>query len=334
MPQQRTRRFIRQPERFSNRQITPRSFTIQHIIARFRFIAASMIIRLVAGDHRTTADHLQMLYHKGMVNRFQLIRNGEFIYYLDNPEAAQRLIDDAGISARDVDLEEVRNNREKHYADTEDPGKRMFIRHELMVSRFHFMLEQACAHTENVNLVTWIQGSKLHHTVAVPKLARDRGIVYETDKGEYLPHRPDGFFTLSVRQIDGCVGELSFFYEADRKTMALKRMREKLRAHFQFVVKQRLHREKYGVERIRAVLVETIDRNWGMELRRLAADPIVSPVKPSPLFMFTTSELFTQITATDEHLINRGPAFLIRPEVIFDSIWATAVNNRLGSILE
>lgn len=81
---------------------------------------------------------------------------------------------------------------------------------------------------------------------------------------------------------------------ADRKTTDSKSFRQKLRAHFHFIAKHRAHYQKNQVGRIRAVLIETLDGKWAMELRETAKHPLVSGNTPTPLFWFTTSELFTK----------------------------------------
>jgi hypothetical protein len=188
-------------------------------------------------------------------------------------------------------FEEVRNNREKDYSAIHDPskvdelqGRLLFLKHELMISRFHAMLELACKKsTGKVELTDWRQGSELWNTVEVPKLHYERpkegqaeGRWFEAEDTEILPHRPDAFFTLRRGE-----EELHFFYEADRKRTVTKRHNKKLRAHFHYIVKKRRHQEPYGVSRIRAVLIETISASWAEELRQAASHYTVSGVKVS-----------------------------------------------------
>ena len=77
-------------------------------------------------------------------------------------------------------------------------------------------------------------------------------------------------------------------------------------------MKQKKHVADYGVKRIRAVLVESIEDHWTNELRLHARHPLVSGSKPSPLFWFTTSDLIferpvkARIKAVEKH----GAAFL------------------------
>jgi hypothetical protein len=59
----------------------------------------------------------------------------------------------------------------------------------------------------------------------------------------------------------------------------------KLKAHYEFI-RQKKHQPKYGITRIRAVLVETLDTKWAEELRQASAE-----ICPVPLFWFTASEI-------------------------------------------
>ena len=77
----------------------------------------------------------------------------------------------------------------------------------------------------------------------------------------------------------------------------------------------------------RAVLTETIDDKWAERLRSAANHVTVSGVEPSPLFWFTTSRLFTEMKD------GKHPTYLSRPEIIFEEIWATPVDDTLHSLI-
>ena len=212
-----------------------------------------------------------------------------------------------------------------------------------MISHFHAMLELACNHSDGkVKLADWRQGPELWNQVEVPRLRYERpkegqseGRWFDSEDTEILPHRPDAFFTLRLSDKPENKQEVSFFYEADRKHTATKKHNRKLRAHFHFIVKQRRHQEHYGVPRIRAVLIETISASWAEELRQAAGHCTVSGAKPSALFWFTTSELFTRlITITEGSRRRQVPYHLTRPEIIFERIWASPVNDTLYSLFD
>jgi len=259
---------------------------------------------------------------------------GEFHYYLDNPEALNLLVAN-GAKPGDLEFEEVRRNRQKRYCDVNNPklieemqGKLLFLKHEVMISRFHAMLELACAGSNGrIELAEFQQGPALWNKVEVPKLVYRNGDWQESDQTEQLPHRPDAFFTLKITS-ENNRKDLHFLYEADRHRTNAQKYNRKLRAHFHFVVKQKLYKDIYGIDRVRAVLTETLDDEWAEYLRSAADHPVVSGNKPSPLFWFTTSRLFTQ---ADE---SKKPTYLMKPEIIFKSIWATPVDDTLHSLID
>lgn len=342
MEQKKTRlkKYTREkPENLPARRITERSVKIIEVIHRYRFLPTSLIVRLIDGDMRNIERHLQNLYHQGLVNRFAFPSTyypTEFIYYLDDKRALEQLII-AGEDPDKLDYETVKNNRDKKYSEItmskemiKMQGRLMHLHHEIMISRFHFLLEKACAKTDGrVQLLGFYQGSQLHHRVEAPKVYFDaNGNWQEKDETEFLPHRPDAFFALHFP--DRETGEKTdyYFYEADRKTTSVKKHNRKLRAHFHYIVKQKKMVEDYGVKRIKAVLIESIDSHWADYLRRSARHPVVSGFKPSPLFHFTTSEVFeAKITAKIKGREKLIPKYLEQPELIFNNIWATPLDD-------
>jgi hypothetical protein len=195
-----------------------------------------------------------------------------------------------------------------------------------MISRFHYMLEKACINSGGkVQLLGFYQGSTLWNKVEVPKIHYDKdGNMRETEETETLPHRPDAFFGLYFADREGNDKTQYFFYEADRKTTSIKKMQRKMRSHFHYVVKQKKHIDDYGVNRIRAVLVESIKDSWMNILRMSAGHPVVSGSKPSPLFWFTTADVIferplkTKIKSVEKEI----PLYLEKPELVLAKIWA------------
>jgi hypothetical protein len=334
--QKRLHKYRRDPGRLEPRRITDRSLEIISIIERYWIIPTSFITSLTAGNERITARHLQTLYHQGFINRFCFPRIGnpsEFHYYLDDTRALDLLVTNGAINKQQLDYGGVRRNREKRYCDInfglnidDLQGRLMHLHHELMISRFHFMLEAGCrAAAGKVQLTAFKQGSELWRTVEVPKLAynRDTDTWKELEQTEFLPHRPDAFFTLYFPNEPEGKRNAHFFYEADRKHATTKKHNRKLRAHFYYIVKQKRQREDYGIRRVR-VLVESTHDYWANELRVAARHEIVSGATPSPLFWFTTSALFTERQEVERYgKIRNVPLFLLKPEVIFKRIWLT-----------
>jgi hypothetical protein len=344
--QQRLRKYSRNQESLAAvaaRQITDTSLALIATIYDYRIIPTSLLIRLVPGHEKNLYRHLQQLYHKGLVNRFAFMRGknpGEFHYYLDNT-ASIDLLTANGVMDESLDRAEVRRNREKAYCNVNDPkrteemqGKLLFLKHEVMISRFHGMLELACnASNGTIELSRFEQGPKLWQTVEVPKPSFREGRWVETDQPESLPHRPDALFTLSFPETQR--EPLHFLYEADRHRTNTHKYSKKLRAHFHFIVKQRQHQRIYGIDRIRAVLTETIDDEWAERLRYAAGSVTVSGSKSSPLFWFTTSRLFTEPIDNNDLTPSRSlPTYLDRPDIVLRKIWASPVNDTLHSLID
>ena len=339
---QRIKKYSREEaENLPPRRITSRSIEIIEIIYRYRFIPTSLIVRLVPGDTRTTERHLQNLYHQGLVNRWAFPSTfypTEFNYYLDDKRALALLVNEKGYDPEKLDYEIVKRNREKRYSEItmsremiKLQGRLMHLHHELMISRFHYMLEKACEKSSGkVRLLGFYQGSQLWNTVEVPKVHFDReGNMCETEETETLPHRPDAFFGLYFADRTGDDREQYFYYEADRKNTSIKKFNRKLRAHFHYIVKQKRHVADYGVKRIRAVLIESIQDYWTNQLRLHTRHPLVSGAKPSPLFWFTTADVVfeqnvkTEIKGAEKEI----PAFLDKPELVFGKIWASPLDD-------
>lgn len=320
--QTRLKNFIRSedPEMFAGVQITDRDIELIGKIASYRFIPSAYLVRLVDGNPRHIERRLFALFQFGLVKRFPSDQNREVIYYLDKKETLRLLSERTGktISART--LESVRNNREKDYAGAakrHEHGRLLFVNHELMISRLHFMLELAAKESNGAaQLVSFHQGPILKHSIEVPEIRYNPGeeTYYELGTTEWLSHEPDAFFSL---QFQGSSEPLHCFYEADRGTMTQADMRKKFRAHFHFVVGKHIHNH-YGLQRIRAVLVEAPNETRFNELKEVARSPIVSG-KPSPLFWFTATEFIKDI-------------YRSRPDVILRGIWQTPLNDARYSL--
>jgi protein involved in plasmid replication-relaxation len=344
--QRRLKKYSRNAETLAavaSRQITNTSLTIIATIHDYKIVPTSLIVRLVPGHEKSTYRHLQQLYHKGLVNRFAFMRGknpSEFYYYLDNTESLDLLVVN-GVERDRLEFDEVRRNREKRYCDVNDPkraeemqGKLLFLKHEVMISRFHGMLELACvASNGSIQLTTFEQGPRLWSKVEVPKLAFRNGVWLELDETEQLPHRPDAFFTVSFPNTER--EDHHFFYEADRHRTDTNKYNKKLRAHFHFVVKQKRHQETYGIQRVRAVLTETVDDEWAERLRQAAGHVTVSGSKASPLFWFTTSRLFVEEAMVQDNSRARAqPMHLRHPDIVMRKIWASPVNDTLHSLID
>ena len=168
-----------------------------------------------------------------------------------------------------------------------------------------------------MSLLAWHQGPILHRSIEAPKMVCRDGQWYNQEGNERIPHRPDALLTLHVARHEE---PRHFFYEADRKTTNTTRMIKKLRGHFHYIAKARQHREDDGIQRVRAVLTETLDTRWAEALRIAAGHPVVSGPKAAELFWFTASEVFMKRRAPERQ------HYLDNPDVIFRPLRFTAAD--------
>ncbi len=323
MPDTKFSKFAR-PEKTKAGPITDRDLDLLDAVLRYRFSPATQLVRLVGGNEDVTHRRLRRLWERGLVNRFAFpgIRtHSEFYYYLDSREAVDLLVEGRGLVVHGQMLDEIKSNRDKDYAGAAFRGQHMqlgFLKHSLMLSRLHFVLEMACrTSVGKTKLEAWCQGGQLAgNKVEVPKVKSSRtGGEYfweESGQTERLPVEPDALFTLRFGDRGPEEQLAHFFYEADRGSMVATDMLKKFRAYYHFIKKQQRHKEAFGVHPVRAVLVETTDEARGKRLMELATHPLVcGQAKRTGLFWFTISPIFTD-----------GNAHLNKPEMILRRIWA------------
>ncbi|PYP84649.1 MAG: hypothetical protein DMG65_22205 [Candidatus Angelobacter sp. Gp1-AA117] len=278
--QKRLPKFTRAPEAVYGKPVTDRGLLILTTISRYRFIKTSDIIRLVGGNEDVTYRHLQQLYHQNLTNRLALPKHGgqgEFIYFLDNARTLRVLVAHSKLNASVFNWDEIKGNREKYsQMGEESVGRFLFLNHELMISRFRADIELECKNSDGrVELCQWMQGSSTWSKV-------------QGNSGKFLPHRPDAFFTLRLPNAPEGQQRSNFFYEADRGTSNLTRFREKLEAYLQFLIQEK--HKRYGVQKIRAVLVHTQKASWAAQLKSVAAQIASSEPLAAHLFWFGSSE--------------------------------------------
>jgi hypothetical protein len=326
-------KFVR-PDQPTNGSISDLDLDIAEVILRFRFCPASQIWRLVGGNEDVTQRRLRRLWERRLINRFAFPfprPHSEFYYYLDSCTPLTLLSERRGLEIHDEMLEEIRNNRDKDYANAALRGQEMqlgFLRHSLMISRMHFCIEMACKKLDGkIQLEAWRQGGTLAgRKVEVPKVKSTRdGDHYsweESGETERLPVEPDGLFSLRFLDRPEEAQIAHFFYEADRGSMNSTDMLKKLRAYYHFVKRQQRHKESFGIHPIRAVLVETTVENRARRLMELVHHPLVcGRAKRAGLFWFTISSLLAD-SAPITTSIRPLPHYLVKPEVVFDPIWA------------
>jgi hypothetical protein len=318
------------PETPKQGVISERDLAIIEAILRYRFSPTSELVRLVGGNEDVTQRRLRRLWEGDLITRFAFpgIRaHSEFIYYVDRRQTLDLLIEHQRLHEIHRQMEdEVRMNREADYAGAAVRDQHMklgFLRHSLMISRMHFMLEMSARNpASKTALADWRQGAELRgHKVEVPEIISRRvegTNEYTWDEHDYrkfrLPVEPDAMFSLRFPN-----NRVSHFcYEADRGSMPMADMLKKFRAYYHFIKRQQKHKDAFGVHPIRAVLVETTDEPRARKLMELASHPaVIGEGQRSALFWFAISPLFT-----DQPEGAGQSYYLDQPEQLFNPIWA------------
>src|SRR5205085_10966536 len=71
--QRRLRKHTREPDKLRPHRLTPNSFEIIRLLDGYRFLTTSMLLKLMRCSERRTYDHLQLLYHDGLIQRFAFL---------------------------------------------------------------------------------------------------------------------------------------------------------------------------------------------------------------------------------------------------------------------
>src|SRR5438477_12159519 len=66
--QQRLPKFKREPGALPTRRLTSTSLEIVDLLARYEFLPTSLLVRLCTASKNITHRHLQLLFHRGLVN--------------------------------------------------------------------------------------------------------------------------------------------------------------------------------------------------------------------------------------------------------------------------
>lgn len=303
MLQKRAPRFARAPEALESKALTERSLAVLGALARYRVLSTSQILAIVPGNTKVTHRHLQKLFHLGLVDRTPLVSKGSLgeCCYLLRGQKPLHLLREGGLFSDEAvaDLSKTVSAKRRHISA--NPGGTLFIQHELIVSRFHILIETACRESHgNVVLKEWKQGSETWNTVAV----------LEGEDERVLPHRPDAVFTLAESNAPEGQKLSHFLYEADRGTMTATKMLDKLKGHAAFLL-QRKHTSAYGFKRVRAVLIESPTLERAEKISAWASQ--VCP--DEPLFWITVSSLLH----SPPHTVN----------VLERRVWTTATQSLL-----
>lgn len=282
----RYKRTIKKPSK--RIEIQPRDIEIFKSLAEHRFLDSQHILALhpLSGGGRYHQRRLQHLFHHSYIDRppsqmsYYRVRN-HMIYALGRKGADVIYANDPERRGR-IDWQQ--KNHEVKFP---------FLAHALMIADFRVALTGAIKQSQNTELVQWQQGKELRDTVSL--------------KGRKLAVVPDAFFTIKK---DG--GLYNFFLEADRSTMVLERVIQKITAYWRWKEEGR-HEKRFNIQRFRVLFI-TISEERKENIRKIAKNGI-SRAGGYPMFLF----------ACEKNYDFTEPATILKP------IWQSpADENRQG----
>jgi len=282
-----------------------RDFDILEAVWANRFLTLSLLTPLFPADVEKTPPHIRSalaaatpnrtgtnlarrlgkLYHHGYLDRIKTVRGGALVYAL--AQRGARLLRDRQPTLPIPDTDWAEKNRAVSL---------LFVEHALMIARLRVALILGTQRSPAVTLPTFLPETQA---------PRHRWTTAGTDA--YV--NPDAFFLLRELDPDDQAHHAAFFVEADRSTMALKRLRQKY-AFYSALRTERLHREPPF--RIPGFRVLTVCRSneRALNLLKLVAGPD-SPVPADhrAMFLFTTEETYAA-----------------HPENVLAAVWRSAAD--------
>jgi hypothetical protein len=267
--------------------IKPRDIDFLRVLWDHRFLTRELLLRLFPPDPEKTPAHkrteapkapgsnlekrLAKLFHHGYVDRFRTVVRGELVYALGQAGAA--LLRDRQLNLPFLDTDWTQKNRQV---------TALFVEHTLMVARFRTALALGAA-----------KSSGLTVDVSLPESRAPRAS-WSNARTSQAYVNPDAFVILRETDRPGDAQRSAFFVEADRSTMALKRLRQKY-AFYSALRSDRRHQEApFEIPGFRVLTVcKSNDR--ALSLLRLVADSH-STVPPGhrAMFLFTTEETYAE----------------------------------------
>lgn len=233
-------------------ELTKRDRHIIQLVHRNRFLRSSQIIALIGGSSQSILRRLQLLYHRGYLERpraqieyYQPGGSHHMVYGLGNRGAAL-LRQELG-----VDLHPLR------WGEKNRGVRRIFLDHALLVSEVMVALELSCRRIGHVRLLTEEELS-----AARPE---DRRLPFRwsvnVNRQLKLGVIPDRAFALEFSNEEGAIDRAFFFLEADRGTMPVIRRTLAQTSFYRKLIAYEatwakgLHRSQFGFHRFRVLTV-------------------------------------------------------------------------------
>lgn len=285
------RTYRRHLERAKNQKppfvITPRDIELLRALWDHRFLTRELLLRLFPPDPEKTPAHkrtaapkapgsnlekrLSKHFHHGYVDRFRTVVRGELVYALGQAGAA--LLRDRQLNLPFLETDWTQKNRQ---------ATALFVEHTLMVARFRTALALGAAKCPGLVI-----------DASLPESRAPRASWNNSRRAQAYVN-PDAFVVLRETDRPEDAQRSALFVEADRSTMALKRLRQKY-AFYSALRSDRRHLERpFEIPGFR-VLTICKSNERALSLLRLVAGPQSSvPPTHRPMFLFTTEETYAE----------------------------------------
>ena len=206
------KRHRRQPAQAGSFQLTERDQQVIEAVWEYRFLQRRHLQELVFHQASTAVvcHRLQLLYHHGYLDRHDrpiLPQKGAPLYTL-GPQGAELIAERSGETLAQL------NRRRKKLWERSD----LFLAHEMQVNECRIALTLATERRDDRELSVWAYSQEVQDRVSL----RD-----SSGRSVERNFRPDAFCRLRVTQPSGKPGILACFWEIDRGTEPLQRIREK-----------------------------------------------------------------------------------------------------------
>ncbi len=232
-----------------------RDRSILQYVADYRFMSIELLAALIVAP--PVPGRTYGFSESALRARCQKLRDNDFLnwqFLHDLPtgrglHTERPAVYSIGPAALDLLEEEFGFSREQLKQSLEkNKLSSMFLRHFLMISKFHVCLELACRQTANGGIDAGVAGDLSGMTVEIGTWLQDglvdRVRVTVGDVVETIPVVPDAVFNLVIRKSDGSVTVKHFALEADRGTMPMRSITKKATGYWQYI-RRGLQKRRY-----------------------------------------------------------------------------------------
>jgi hypothetical protein len=273
----------RAPER-KGFELQPRDIEVLRALYEHRLLTRSLFLPLFPPDPARTPAHLRtlhpkvpgtnlekrlaQLFHQGYVDRFRTVVGGELVYALGNAGATLLRQRQPKLAITLTDW--AKKNRAL---------KLLFVEHTLMVARFRIALTVATRETPSTVIEAFLPEPR------APRLTWTR-------PGGRALVNPDAFFILRDIALPEGRQRTAFFLEADRSTMATKRLRQKFLDYSALRNDRRHEQAPFSIPSFTvATVCKSHERAAGL-LRLAGGADSPLPASHRGMFVFTTEETY------------------------------------------